>query len=188
MSNHDAKPENAETCHKLEQQFILRLPKVITNISQQFSLKNHLVFQEISQDIRLSLKTETKLIKKQLKLKMDPETKYGYLIFKGNVVPLKLVDLPTLTESSKTIDGKFLFKTADVHQMMVAYELEENNNEPGPGRQFQWPHGLTAPLKNVKKNRFRKTLRNKACHGQQLAKEIRRLLKIDSEAVSRKKF
>lgn len=45
-------------------------------------------------------------------------------------------------------------------------------------KKFLWPHGLTPPLKNVRKRRFRKTLRKKFVEAPEIEKEVRYLLKI----------
>lgn len=47
------------------------------------------------------------------------------------MLPAKIVDLPTIIESHKTLDSKNFYKTADICQMMVCKE-EEEDNEPPP--------------------------------------------------------
>lgn len=47
-----------------------------------------------------------------------------------------------------------------------------------------WPHGLAPPLKNVRKRRFRKTLKKKYVEAPEIEKEVRRLLRVDNEAAS----
>ena len=86
----------------------------------------------------------------------------------------KLVDLPCIIESHKTLDGgKHLFKVADVNQML----LVEDERPPGVGfatvdaqgrplsghpddrfdiEDYIYPHGITPPLRHVRKRRFRK--------------------------------
>lgn len=142
----------------------------------------------MAEELRQALHMKPKKVKKNLKLKMDPETRLGFVTYNNKSVALKLVDLPTMTESLKTVDNKCFFKTADIHQMMIAYTPEQNNNiveyNIQNHKEFLSPHGLTPPLKNVKKNRFRKTLKNKSCFTNQLERELKRLLKMDHEAVS----
>ncbi|KAG0728716.1 Transcription initiation factor TFIID subunit 7 [Chionoecetes opilio] len=51
-------------------------------------------------------------------------------------------------------------------------------------KKYLWPHGYTPPLKNVRKRRFRKTLRKKNLDLPEIEKEVKRLLRTDNEATS----
>lgn len=51
-------------------------------------------------------------------------------------------------------------------------------------KKFLWPHGITPPLKNVRKRRFRKTLKKKYVEAPEIEKEVKRLLRVDNDAVS----
>jgi len=83
----------------------------------------------------------------------------------------QIVDLPCIIESHKTIDRKNIYKTADICQMMVCTEKEEPEEESKPvkkkdgvpkvDKKYLFPHGVTPPLKNVRKRRFRRTLKKK---------------------------
>lgn len=117
---------------------------------------------------------------------MNPENRFGQLIINENMIPLKLVDLPCILESLKTVDRKLFFKTADIHQMFLSYVPEQNNNvKENKKDQYSYPHGITPPLKNVRINRFRKTMKNKQpLDGPEIEKEVKWLLKMDNEAVS----
>jgi len=44
-------------------------------------------------------------------------------------------------------------------------------------------HGITPPLKNVRRRRFRKTLRKKPIDLASIEKEVKRLLRTDLEAI-----
>lgn len=160
--------EPIEENSKLESQFVLRLP------------------QKVSDSIKKVLAKKPKKIKKYMKIDMNPETRLGLLIFNKHTVPLKLMDLPCIIESMKTIDNKWFFKTADIHQMFLAYDPNEVKevNEKKKGKEFVWPHGVTPPMKNVSKNRFRKTMKNKQpLDSPEIEKEVKWLLKVDNEAV-----
>jgi len=39
-------------------------------------------------------------------------------------------------------------------------------------KKYLWPHGITPPLKNVRKRRFRKTLRKKYVEAPEIEKEV----------------
>ena len=51
-------------------------------------------------------------------------------------------------------------------------------------KKFLMPHGIAPPMKNVRKRRFRKTLKKKYVEAPEIEKEVRRLLRVDNEAVS----
>lgn len=51
-------------------------------------------------------------------------------------------------------------------------------------KKFLWPHGITPPTKNVRRRRFRKTLKKKYVEAPEIEKEVKRLLKVDNEAVN----
>lgn len=52
----------------------------------------------------------------------------------------------------------------------------------GKDKKYLYPHGITKPLKNVRKKRFRKTLRKKYVDFPEIEKEVKRLLRSDNEA------
>lgn len=73
----------------------------------------------------------------------------------------KLVDLPCVIEAQKTLDNKQMFKVADICQMLVVEDKIESEDSLSHSKAFRiddfiWPHGLTPPLKHVRKRRFRK--------------------------------
>ena len=52
----------------------------------------------------------------------------------------------------------------------------------GKDKRYLYPHGITKPMKNVRKKRFRKTLRKKYVDFPEIEKEVKRLLRTDNEA------
>lgn len=111
----------------------------------------------------------------------------------------RLIDLPCITESAKTCDKIRLFKVAEVSQMLVCQEEEFSSDEENVdakekrdgdfdkrSKKNLWPHGLTPPMKNVRKQRFRKSLKcvEDVDNVEQVAKEVMLLLKADNNAVS----
>lgn len=127
--------------------------------------------------------TKPKKIKKLLNLSVDAETHTGELKIKNKQIPMVLVDLPTITESLKTDNGKTFIKTADICQMLLP-AAEAEIHEVSKENNYRWPHGLTTPLKNVKRKRFRKVLHNtNLMDTSEIDKELKWLLKMDNEAV-----
>lgn len=100
----------------------------------------------------------------------------------------KLVDLPTITESHKTLDNRQFFKVADIAQMLVvegkiADESQASSGGGGKGfniDDFIYPHGITPPMQWARKRRFRKRAARRAIETTE--KEVERLLKADKKA------
>ncbi|XP_032083810.1 transcription initiation factor TFIID subunit 7-like isoform X3 [Thamnophis elegans] len=172
--------------HELESQFVLRLPP------------------EYASTVRRAVQSGSVNLKDRLTIELHADGRHG--IVRVDRVPLaaKLVDLPCTMESLKTIDKKTFYKTADICQMLVCTvdgELYPPLEEPSVStdarankkkdkdreKKFIWNHGITLPLKNVRKRRFRKTAKKKVSHyieSPDVEKEVKRLLSTDAEAVS----
>ncbi|KAM9324131.1 transcription initiation factor TFIID subunit 7-like [Gastrophryne carolinensis] len=169
--------------HELESQAILRLPL------------------EYASTVRRMVQSGNVGVKDRLSIELHPDGRHG--IVRVDRVPLagKLVDIPCVVECLKTIDKKTFYKTADICQMMVCTldgdlypPLEEPTGTSDPKaskkkdrdreKKFIWNHGITLPLKNVRKRRFRKTAKKKYIESPDVEKEVKRLLSTDAEAVS----
>lgn len=173
---------------ELESQFILRLPQAQAAVLHQ------------------AIKSGDPLAKR-LFIKFDNDIRHGSVKFDNCVLAARLFDLPTIIESYKTLDKKNLYKTADISQILVCKEETDVQNSPSIGneddeeskkaksdrlfasiggigkREYLYPHGITPPLKNVRKRRFRKTLRKKYVDFSEIEKEVKRLFKFDCEAI-----
>ncbi|XP_076467895.1 transcription initiation factor TFIID subunit 7-like [Babylonia areolata] len=159
----------------LESQFILRLPQTAS--------------EELRQEIQ---STSGALFKDKLGLsiELDSDMRHGHVRYNNFIFNAKVVDLPCIIESLKTVDKKTFYKTADICQMMVCTTDEEINVEDTDSpkkkdkdKRYLWNHGITRPLKNVRKRRFRKTMRKKYMDQPELEKEVRRLFRFDAEAI-----
>ncbi|XP_056625045.1 transcription initiation factor TFIID subunit 7 [Triplophysa dalaica] len=168
--------------HELESQFLLRLP------------------QEYASTVRRIAQSSSMNMKDRLTIELHADGRHG--IVRVDRVPLacKLVDLPCILESLKTVDKKTLYKTADICQMLVCTldgdlypPLEEptgtadskgKKKDKDRDKKFVWNHGITLPLKNTRKRRFRKTAKKKYIESPDVEKEVKRLLSTDAEAVS----
>nr|XP_033802561.1 transcription initiation factor TFIID subunit 7-like isoform X2 [Geotrypetes seraphini] len=169
--------------HELESQFVLRLPP------------------EYASTVRRAVQSGNVNLKDRLTIELHPDGRHG--IVRVDRVPLaaKLVDLPCIIECLKTIDKKTFYKTADICQMLVCTvdgdlypPVEEPVGTTDPKsskkkdkdreKKFIWNHGITLPLKNVRKRRFRKTAKKKYIESPDVEKEVKRLLSTDAEAVS----
>jgi transcription initiation factor TFIID subunit 7 len=147
-------------------------------------------------------------LKERLTVQIEPDIRRGTVRFDGWVLPAKITDLPTIIESHKTLDGKNFYKTADICQLMVCKEDTDDTagapkpddttttaaaaddphgqrkGKDGKDRKHLWPHGITPPLKNARKKRFRKTLKKKYVDFPEIEKEVKRLFRTDNEAKS----
>ena len=141
----------------------------------------------------------------------------------------KLMDLPTIVESHKSIDRKSFYKTADICQVMIiartffsetrrycfitigllqilfqmlwckegdpSDEDDDADNANAGGdkgkkydpnkveKKWVYPHGITPPMKNCRKRRFRKTLKKRYIDAPENEKEVKHLLRQDLDAV-----
>lgn len=177
MSNSKEKRE-PEHPAELESQFVLRLP------------------EEPAKALRELLKSGDTL-KNRLTIQIENGMRHGEVRFDHWLMHFKIVDLPTIIESLKTIDNKSFYKTADLCQMMICKEEPDpattdeestsKNKKKDPykvDKKYLWPHGITPPTKNVRKRRFRKTLKKKFVEAPDIEKEVKRLLRADNEAIS----
>ncbi|XP_067904001.1 transcription initiation factor TFIID subunit 7 isoform X2 [Heterodontus francisci] len=166
--------------HELESQYILRLPS------------------EHAAIVRRAVQSGNVNLRDRLTIELH-YGRHGIVRVDKQPLAAKLVDLPCIIESLKTIDKKTFYKTADLCQMLVCTtdgELYPPQEEPVPvdpknkkkdkdkEKKFLWNHSITCPLKNVRKRRFRKTAKKKYIESPDVEKEVKRLLSTDAEAVS----
>ncbi|XP_013108943.1 transcription initiation factor TFIID subunit 7 [Stomoxys calcitrans] len=174
-SKQDQKPRDDGV--ELENQYILRLP------------------EEPARLLRELLQSPNSNLKDRLNIQLDNDLRYGEVRFDHWLFHAKVVDLPTIIECLKTIDSKSFYKSADICQMVICKEEPhdlDKEESPNKGKKkdpnkvdkkFLWAHGITPPCKNVRKRRFRKTLKKKNVEAPEIEKEVKRLLRIDNDAV-----
>lgn len=170
----DFDTENSLCIGNVEQHIILRFPPHIATTVHKLmddeNMENKLQVT-FSEDVR------------QVQVKLEDKLLYG-----------KLVDLPCIVEVNKTFDSKTVYKCGNIGQMLVC--TEEPPDRPievlseltlKQRRQYEkrhlWKHGLTPPLKNVRKKRFRRTAQKKLIDSPEVENELKRLLKEDLEAI-----
>lgn len=61
-----------------------------------------------------------------------------------------LVDLPTQIETHRTVDGSYLYKSADIGEMLIVHP---QNSTPTGITDYKYSHGLTPPTKNIVEKR-----------------------------------
>ncbi|KAM5290994.1 transcription initiation factor TFIID subunit 7-like [Glossophaga mutica] len=149
-----------EPPYEIENQFILRLPP------------------EHAATVREMIHSGSVAMKDKLKIDLSSDGHHATVEVKDVSLTAKMVDLPCTIGSLKTLDNKIFYKTADVSQMLVCTadgDLHSSPEEPVTStdlkgikknekarqKKYSWKHGITPPLKNVRKKRFRKTTKKR---------------------------
>ncbi|XP_003499684.1 transcription initiation factor TFIID subunit 7-like [Cricetulus griseus] len=182
---------------EIEEQFILRLPP------------------EHAYAVRKIIHSRGVSMKDKLKIDFSSDGHHAVVQIEDVSLPAKLVNLPCVIGSLKTVDRKTFYKTADISQMLVCSADGESQSSPEQSaaspdptvaaggeektdkKKYNWKHGITPPLKNVRKKRFRKTTKklpdvkqmdeisfSEYAESPNVEKEVKRLLCSDAEAIS----
>ncbi|XP_059429366.1 transcription initiation factor TFIID subunit 7-like isoform X2 [Corylus avellana] len=88
---------------------------------------------------------------KSLDLSFSEDGKSGTFVIGNDHFPASLLDLPCVVESYKTYDDSVLIKTADVGQMIMVREAGDDTPDV-----VEYRHGLTPPMRDARKRRFRR--------------------------------
>ncbi|KAL9244208.1 hypothetical protein vseg_018010 [Gypsophila vaccaria] len=119
----------------MEEQFILRVPPSVAERIERL----------LNEDPSSSSEDST------LDLSFCEDGRSGTFMIGNDRFSASLLDLPTITESYKTYDDSVLIKTADIGQMILV--REGNDNQPD---MVESRHGLTPPMRDVRRRRFRR--------------------------------
>lgn len=197
-----------------ESQFILRMPMVkAENGTKKLHPSANALRQALINKLTNKSSTEPVAeepladdIKDRLSVELNTETRKGRIKFDDETFEARLVDLPCIVESLKTIDRKLFYKTADICQMLVCRTqddpwtsdeeemLKQNETNKKTSKQkkdsdknsalnkYKWPHGLAPPLKNVRRKRFRKVAKKKIVDYAEIEKEVKQLFRADRDA------
>ncbi|XP_055464301.1 transcription initiation factor TFIID subunit 7-like [Psammomys obesus] len=182
--------------YAIEEQFLLRLPS------------------EHACAVRKVIHSRGAAKKNKLKIDFSADGHSAVVQVDNVSLPAKLVNLPCVVGSLKTVDRKTFYKTADISQMLVCSADGKPHSSPeehvtstdpfatgnGDGKteekKYNWKHGITPPLKNVRKKRFRNTTKkhpdvkqmddfrfNEYIKSPDVKNEVKRLLRSDAEAI-----
>lgn len=185
---------SSNSYYEIENQFILRMP-----------LAKDGEPHKATKELKEALVNGTNNLKERLFIDLNVETRKGSIRFDNQTFKGRLVDLPCIIESLKTIDKKTFYKSGDICQMFLCKETngddevesssssdekEEEKQKDATGnnieevkKKYQWPHGISAPLKNVRKKRFRKVAKKKIVDFTEIEKEVKRLFRKDRDAL-----
>lgn len=123
---------------------------------------------------------------------LDTLGRRGIMVIRGNRYATTLVDLPCIIEGMKSWDKKGWMKSADICQMLLVLGRcasdDEARNYPLPPdvdpKTYQYAHGLTAPMKWVRKRRFARTKRAKVDDIEAVERRVAALLEADKAAAA----
>jgi transcription initiation factor TFIID subunit 7 len=110
---------------------------------------------------------------------------------KSNKYAATLVDLPCIIEGMKSWDKKGWMKSVDICQMLLVLGRcngeEEARSFPLPPdvdpKTFQYAHGITAPMKWVRKRRFARTKRARVDEIEAVERRVHAMLEADKAAL-----
>ncbi|KAG0699645.1 TAFII55 protein conserved region-domain-containing protein [Suillus ampliporus] len=148
-----------------EEQFVIRMPPG----DDCEKLRKMVSSREVGNDVWFKFK----------------DSRRGVFHIGSTLYSFKLVDLPCIIEAQKTLDNKQMFKVADICQMLVVENRIPNEEAFTTTRnvnvdEFIWPHGITPPLHQVRKRRFRKRVNKRTIESVEEA--VERLLATDELA------
>ncbi|XP_073059604.1 transcription initiation factor TFIID subunit 7-like [Primulina eburnea] len=118
----------------MEEQFILRVPPAVAERIE-----------------RLLNDPASSSEDKSMDLSFSEDGRTGKFIIGNDQFPASLLDLLSVVESYKTYDDNVLIKSADIGQMIMV--REDNDNIP---EQLEHRHGLTPPMRDARRRRFRR--------------------------------
>ncbi|KAL5731590.1 transcription initiation factor TFIID subunit 7 [Ranunculus cassubicifolius] len=118
----------------MEEQFILRVPPSVAERIEQLLNEN----PSSSED-------------KSLDLSFTEDGRTGTFAIGNDQFHAALLDLPGIVESYKTYDDNVLVKTADIGQIIMVRESDDN-----PPDSTEYRHGLTPPMRDARRRRFRR--------------------------------
>lgn len=121
---------------------------------------------------------------------LHPEGRRAVVTIRGRHYAATLVDLPCVIEGMKSWDKKGWYKAADICQML--YVFAQIPNEAAAAiidlpkvvdpNTFQYPHGITPPMHDARRRRFRKRISRSAIEAVEDA--VEKLLEADAQAES----
>ncbi|VDD91262.1 unnamed protein product [Enterobius vermicularis] len=170
-----------------------RVPQRVVDVAEEVQdWENHLIMRFPDGIAPRIAKMIDENSREELSISFQSDMRHATIRFAERIMSAKIHDLPCIVEVMKTIDKKNIYKVADISQIMVCSNDLAPEEPPIPNdlpkskrdRMFQWPHGLTPPMKSARKRRFRKTKKKKYMDAPEVERELKRLLRADLEASS----
>ncbi|KAL9045560.1 MAG: hypothetical protein Q9214_001417 [Letrouitia sp. 1 TL-2023] len=177
---YDSEASDTEADPALEEEFILRMvPGDDCDYLRQAITERRLSIKEGGNaDVRLTF------------LRVDGRR--AVVSIQKRLYAACLVDLPCIIEGMKSWDKRAWYKTADICQMLLVLGRIESQEDamtyPLPKevdeKTWQYAHGLTPPMRWVRKRRFRKRIHNRTIEA--VEEEVDRLLALDEQCIESK--
>ncbi|TIC65629.1 beta and beta-prime subunits of DNA dependent RNA-polymerase [Wallemia mellicola] len=164
LNSYDRELDSEDEDLHIEEQFILRMPD---NDPDTDRLREMVQKRDVQDDVWFKFK----------------DSRRAQFHIGEKLRSAKLVDLPTIIESQKTLDNKQMFKIADICQMLVVGdEIQQDAPESKifNTNEYVWPHGMTPPMKHARKRRFRKRVNRQTI--ETVEEEVERLLTQDAKS------
>ncbi|KAG5250112.1 transcription initiation factor TFIID [Salix suchowensis] len=133
---------------RMEEQFILRVTPSIAEKLDRLLSETASSSEEQSLDLSFS---EPWPIHEHGISCFAEDGRSGTFIIGNEHFPASLLDLPCVVESYKTYDDCALVKTADIGQMIMVREAGDTAPDV-----VEYRHGLTPPMRDARKRRFRR--------------------------------
>ncbi|EFW22346.1 hypothetical protein D8B26_000957 [Coccidioides posadasii str. Silveira] len=179
---YDSEASDTEIDPALEEEFVLRMPpgEDCDYVRQAVEEKRFGPRSQGGADI--SFKALTR------------DARRATVTVRGKMYAASMVDLPCIVEGMKSWDKRAFYKSADICQMLLVLGPIKSEDEartyPLPKdveeSTHQYAHGLTPPMRWVRKRRFRKRISNRTIEAVEL--EVARLLKDDAAAIKPPEF
>lgn len=125
---------------------------------------------------------------------LDKFGRRGLIIIRGQKWAATLVDLPCIIEGMKSWDKKGWVKSADICQMLLVLGKVQSEDQakdfPLTGdvnpQTWQYAHGITPPMRYVRKRRFARTKRTSVNAIEAVERKVNQLLAEDEAAIHTK--
>lgn len=126
---------------------------------------------------------------------LRPDGRRAVVTIQGRHYAACLVDLPCVAEGMKSWDRRGWWKSADICQMLLVLGRVDKEDAaleyPLPTRDldektWQYAHGLTPPMRWVRRRRFRKRISNRTIEA--VEEEVERLCKADDECEGESRY
>ncbi|KAK7283842.1 hypothetical protein RIF29_13590 [Crotalaria pallida] len=138
----------------MEEQFILRVPPAVAERIEHLLNSNNNNESSSNNDAAASSSSSSDEKNKSLDLSFTDDGRSGVFTIGNERFPASLLDLPCVVESFKTYDDISLVKTADIAQMIMVRDPADPSPPPPPAAEYR--HGLTPPMRDARKRRFRR--------------------------------
>jgi transcription initiation factor TFIID subunit 7 len=116
----------------------------------------------------------------------DKGGRRGFINIRGKFYAASMMNLPCIIEGMKSWDKRGWWKSADICKILVVsgeVASEEAAEQISVSHNVDFPHGLTPPMFNARKRRFKKRISNRTI--EEVEAEVDRLIEEDQACAAR---